>query len=70
LKDNVMCFFTNSKNEQKLDWELPMPAGEWGCLRVTEDAKGNVLFVGEDRLDHTPKDDIGDDSSGNAFDMW
>src|SRR5437762_427156 len=66
LKDNVMVFY-KFKNEQKAGLGMPMPAGN---VRVYQkDSRGNVLFVGEDRIDHTPKDELVTIHIGNAFDV-
>jgi hypothetical protein len=66
LKDNVMVFY-KFKNEQKAGLGMPMPAGN---VRVYQkDSKGSVLFVGEDRIDHTPKDELVTIHIGNAFDV-
>jgi hypothetical protein len=66
LKDNVMVFY-RFKNEEKSGLGMPMPAG---VVRVYQkDSKGNVLFVGEDRIDHTPKDESLSIHIGNAFDV-
>jgi hypothetical protein len=66
LKDNVMVFY-KFKNEQKAGLGMPMPAGN---VRVYQkDSKGNILFVGEDRIDHTPKDENVTIHIGNAFDV-
>ena len=44
-----------------------MPAG---VVRVYQaDSKGGVHFVGEDRIDHTPKDETLDLQIGTAFDV-
>jgi len=46
---------------------MPMPSG---TVRVYQaDSKGGVQFVGEDRIDHTPKDEIINIKIGNAFDV-
>jgi len=46
---------------------MPMPAG---VVRVYQaDSKGGVQFVGEDRIDHTPKDETLNVYTGNAFDV-
>ena len=46
---------------------MPMPAG---VVRVYQaDSKGGVQFVGEDRIDHTPKDETLNLKIGNAFDV-
>ncbi len=66
LKDNVQVFYQFT-NDEKSGLGLPMPAG---VLRVyQQDAKGGVQFVGEDRLDHTPKDEALSVKIGNAFDV-
>jgi hypothetical protein len=66
IKDNVMVFY-KFKNEEKAGLGMPMPAG---TVRVYQkDSKGSVLFVGEDRIDHTPKDEALNIHIGNAFDV-
>jgi hypothetical protein len=66
LKDNVMVFY-RFKNDEKSGLGMPMPAGN---VRVYQkDSKGNILFVGEDRIDHTPKDEMLNIHIGNAFDV-
>jgi len=66
LKDNVMVFY-KFKNDEKSGLGMPMPAGN---VRVYQkDSKGNILFVGEDRIDHTPKDEFLNIHIGNAFDV-
>lgn len=66
LKDNVMVFY-KFKNEEKSGLGMPMPAGN---VRVYQkDSKGNILFVGEDRIDHTPKDETLNIHIGTAFDV-
>jgi hypothetical protein len=66
LKDDVMVYY-KFKNEEKSGLGMPMPAGN---VRVYQkDSKGNLLFVGEDRIDHTPKDETLNVHIGNAFDV-
>lgn len=66
LKDQVMVYY-KFKNEEKSGLGIPLPAGN---LRVYQkDAKGGVLFVGEDRIEHTPKDEFLNVKVGNAFDV-
>jgi hypothetical protein len=66
LKDNVQVFY-QFKNEEKGGLGMPMPAG---ILRVyQQDSKGGVQFVGEDRINHTPKDETLNIKIGNAFDV-
>jgi len=55
------------KNEEKANLGMPLPAG---TVRVYQaDSSGNVLFAGEDRIDHTPKDELLNLHIGNAFDV-
>ena len=66
IKDLVQVYY-EFKNEQKAGLGLPMPAG---VLRVyQQDSKGGVQFVGEDRIEHTPKDETLNVKIGNAFDV-
>ena len=66
IKDVVQVYY-QFKNEEKAGLGLPMPAG---VIRVyQEDSKGGVQFVGEDRIDHTPKDETINIKIGNAFDV-
>ena len=65
-KDPVMVFY-KFKNEEKSGLGMPLPAGN---LRVYQkDSKGGVLFVGEDHIGHTPKDESVTVHIGNAFDV-
>ncbi len=65
-KDPVMVFY-KFKNEEKANLGMPLPAGN---VRVYQkDSKGGILFVGEDRIDHTPKDETVTVHIGNAFDV-
>ena len=66
IKDDVEVFY-QFKNEDKAGLGMPMPAG---IVRVYQaDSKGGLQFVGEDRIDHTPKDEILNLKIGNAFDI-
>ena len=66
LKDVVQVFY-QFKNEQKGGLGMPMPAG---TIRVYQaDSKDGVHFVGEDRINHTPKDETINIKIGNAFDV-
>jgi hypothetical protein len=66
LKDPVMVFY-KFKNEEKAGLGIPLPAGN---LRVYQkDSRGGVLFIGEDHIDHTPKDEFISVKIGNAFDV-
>jgi len=66
LKDPVQVFY-KFKNEEKGGLGVPLPAGN---VRVYQkDSKGGLLFVGEDHIDHTPKDEFVTVKIGNAFDI-
>ncbi len=66
LKDAVQVFY-KFKNEEKAGLGIPLPAGN---LRVYQkDSKGGLLFIGEDHIDHTPKDEFVTVKIGNAFDV-
>jgi len=55
------------KNEEKGGLGIPLPAG---TVRVYQaDSKGGVQFVGEDNIQHTPKDETLKIYIGNAFDV-
>ena len=65
-KDPVMVYY-KFKNEEKAGLGMPLPAGS---VRVYQkDSKGGILFVGEDRIGHTPKDESVTIHIGNAFDV-
>jgi hypothetical protein len=66
LKDVVQVFY-QFKNDEKSGLGMPMPSG---VVRVYQsDSRGGVQFVGEDRIDHTPKDEMLNLKIGNAFDV-
>lgn len=65
-KDPVQVFY-KFKNEDKSGLGMPLPAG---TIRVYQaDSRGGSLFVGEDHIDHTPKDETISLHIGNAFDI-
>jgi hypothetical protein len=66
IKDVVQVYY-QFKNDEKMGLGMPMPAG---TVRVYQaDAKGAIQFAGEDRIDHTPKDENVKLKIGNAFDV-
>src|SRR5690348_13591395 len=66
IKDPVMVYY-KFRNDEKSGLGIPLPAGN---LRVYQkDSRGGILFVGEDRIDHTPKDENVVVHIGNAFDV-
>lgn len=63
-KVNVMVEFKNSKDD---GLGVPLPKGR---IRVyKEDTEGGTEFVGEDEIDHTPKDERVRLYLGDAFDI-
>lgn len=55
------------KNSQANSLGIPLPAG---TVRVYQgDSKGRLQFVGEDHIDHTPKEELLNLHIGNAFDI-
>jgi len=66
LRDLVQVYYEFT-NETRAGLGMPMPAG---VVRVYQaDSSGGVLFVGEDRITHTPKDETLNLKIGNAFDV-
>ncbi len=66
FKDLVQVFY-QLRNDEKSSLGMPMPAG---TVRVYQaDSRGGVQFVGEDRIQHTPKDEAVNLKIGNAFDV-
>ena len=64
LKVGVFVEFRNS-SENKLG--LPLPKG---VVRVyKKDSAGNAQFIGEDKIDHTPKNELVRLKLGEAFDV-
>ena len=64
LKVGVFVEFTNKK---KNHLGMPLPKG---VVRVyKEDSKGALQFVGEDRIDHTPENEMVRLKLGDAFDL-
>ena len=64
--DKVGVFVT-FKNEEKSGLGIPLPKGK---IRVyTRDDQGKEQFIGEDEIDHTPKDEEIRLYLGNAFDI-
>jgi hypothetical protein len=55
------------KNSEANSMGMPLPAGK---IRLTKlDTDGSEEFLGEDQIDHTPKDEEVEIKVGNAFDV-
>ncbi|MCK5852001.1 DUF4139 domain-containing protein [bacterium] len=64
IKIGVFISFMNSKTN---NLGMPLPKG---TVRVYKaDSSGNNQFIGEDRIDHTPKDEKIELKLGDAFDI-
>jgi len=59
--------FVELANKKDNNLGMPLPQG---TLRVYKaDADGSLQFIGEDRIDHTPKDEMVKIKMGDAFDV-
>ena len=66
IKDVVQVFY-QLRNDERSGLGMPMPAG---TIRVYQsDSRGGVQFAGDDRIQHTPKDEVVNLKIGNAFDV-
>jgi hypothetical protein len=66
IKDPVQVFY-RWRNDQASGLGQPLPAG---IVRVYQaDSRGSLQFVGEDRIEHTPKDEELAVKIGTAFDV-
>ncbi|UCF64649.1 MAG: DUF4139 domain-containing protein, partial [bacterium] len=54
------------KNEEKTGLGKPLPAG---VFRIYQKDKESLEFIGEDRIDHTPRNEEVKITVGNAFDL-
>jgi hypothetical protein len=61
---NVKIEFTNS---EATGLGMPLPAGRVRLFKADDD--GSLILLGEDRLDHTPKDEEITLTVGTAFDI-
>lgn len=59
--------FVDFKNSQEGNLGIPLPKG---IIRVyKKDEQSNAQFIGEDRIDHTPKNELVSIKLGDAFDI-
>ena len=66
IKEKVGVFM-QFRNSQQNHLGMPMPAGTIRLYK--KDDKGGQQFIGEDRIDHTPKDEDVRVKVGDAFDI-
>lgn len=67
LSNNKVWTMIEFRNSEAAKLGLPLPAGTVKLYR--RDADGRDEFIGEDRIDHTPKDETARLRLGNAFDL-
>lgn len=60
--------FLSFENKKELGMGMPLPAGRIRVSKLDED-DGSFEFIGEDVIDHTPKDEEVMIKLGNAFDV-
>jgi hypothetical protein len=66
-KNQKVSVFVELKNEEKFGLGMPLPKG---TVRVYKaDSAGAQQFVGEDAIDHTPRDEEVEIKLGEAFDV-
>jgi len=66
IKEKIGVFI-QFRNSQQNKLGMPLPAGTIRLYK--KDDKGNQQFIGEDRIDHTPKDEDVRVKVGDAFDI-
>ena len=66
IKEKVGVYI-QFRNSQQNKLGMPLPAGTIRLYK--QDDKGNQQFIGEDRIDHTPKDEDVRVKVGDAFDI-
>ncbi len=65
--DRKVSVTVSFKNGRENNLGIPLPAGRVRMYK--EDTDGALEFIGEDAIDHTPKDEAIRASLGNAFDI-
>lgn len=65
-RDQVKIY-TRFKNSAKNKLGMPFPAGKFRVYK--KDTDGGMVFIGEDLISHTPKDEWVETLLGNAFDI-
>ena len=67
VSNQKVAVYLHVKNSKENRLGLPLPKGK---IRVYKaDASGSQQFIGEDWIDHTPKDESVKIKMGNAFDL-
>jgi hypothetical protein len=68
LSNSKVEVFLKFKNSDKENLGVPLPSGRIRVNQVDK-ADGSMEFIGEDIIDHTPKDEKVTIKLGNAFDI-
>jgi hypothetical protein len=67
LSNQKIGVYVEIENKEKNNLGMPLPKG---VVRVYKhDKEGSLQFVGEDSIDHTPKDEKVRNKHGDAFDV-
>jgi hypothetical protein len=66
--DRNAAVFLEFKNDKKSGLGMPLPAGVMRAYKRDASDK-SLVFLGEDRIEHTPKDELIETYIGNAFDI-
>ncbi|MDD5259120.1 MAG: DUF4139 domain-containing protein [bacterium] len=67
ISNQKVGVYINVDNKKENRLGMPLPKG---IIRVYKaDPRGNLQFIGEDRIDHTPKDETIKIKMGEAFDV-
>ncbi len=67
ISNQKVGVYINVDNKKENHLGMPLPKG---IIRVYKsDPRGNLQFIGEDRIDHTPKDETIKIKMGEAFDV-
>ncbi|MEK7952642.1 DUF4139 domain-containing protein [Luteolibacter soli] len=63
-----VAIYWEFKNDEANGLGVPLPAGRVRCYR-SDSQDGNLEFVGENDIDHTPRNETVSVYTGNAFDL-
>ena len=66
--DKKVQVFVEFRNSKENGLGIPLPAGKVRCYKQDPDDKA-LEFIGEEKIDHTPKDEDLSLQIGNAFDI-
>ncbi len=67
LSKEKVGVYLEIENKKKNNLGMPLPAGIIRAYK--KDVKGSLQFIGEDKIDHTPKDEKIKIKMGDAFDV-